>query len=238
MRVLFAEHRGPVAPRRLGNYPHPHLQIDERDTGIFDYQKDAPWATTAIRGKITGGEATIRLMADGRHVKAFVGEQRVANIPQVDLGRASKVWFVIADAREEHPMFVGPIRIAAGGADLYDALEAEGRVTTRGILFATASDRIRPESTPTLDEIGTMLAEHPELRLSIEGHTDADGDDDFNRELSERRADSVRRYLVERYGVDGGRLEAVGHGEARPVADNDTPVGKQQNRRVELVRIG
>jgi OOP family OmpA-OmpF porin len=48
----------------------------------------------------------------------------------------------------------------------------------------------------------------------------------------------VRRYLVERYGVDGGRLEAVGHGEARPVADNDTPVGKQQNRRVELVRIG
>jgi OOP family OmpA-OmpF porin len=83
-----------------------------------------------------------------------------------------------------------------------------------------------------------MLAEHPELRLSIEGHTDADGDDDFNRELSERRADSVRRYLVERYGVDGGRLEAVGHGEARPVADNDTPVGKQQNRRVELVRIG
>lgn len=237
MRVLFADSDRPVAPRALGNYTRPHLQIDERNTGIFDFQKDEPYATAPIQGKITGGEAMIRLMADGRHVKVFVGEQRVANIPQVDLGRASKVWFVIADAREEYPMFVGPIRIAAGGADLYDKLATEGRVTTHGILFATNSDRIRPESTPTLEEIGTMLQEHTDLRLRIEGHTDSDGEDAYNQDLSERRAASVKRFLVERYAVDEARLETAGLGESQPVADNGTPEGKQENRRVELVRL-
>lgn len=237
MRVLFAEYDRPIAPRALGGYPRPHLQIDERNTGIFDYQKDDPYAMAAIQGRITGGEAMIRLMADGQHVKVFVGEQRVANIPQVDLGRASKVWFVIADAREEHPMFVGPISIAAGGADLYDKLEAEGRVATHGILFATNSDRIRPESTPTVEEIGTMLQEHADLRLRIEGHTDSDGEDGYNQELSERRAASVKRLLVERYEVDEARLETAGFGETQPAADNGTLEGKQQNRRVELVRL-
>ncbi|MGH7540620.1 MAG: OmpA family protein [Gemmatimonadota bacterium] len=237
MRVLFAEYDRPVAPRALGGYQSPHLQIDERYTGIFDFQKDAPYATTPIRGKITGGEAMIRVMADGRHVKVFVGEQRVANVPQVDLGRAGKVYFVIADARPEYPMFVGPIRIAGGGADLYDKLEAEGRVATYGILFATNSDHIRPESTPTLAEIGTMLAEHPELRLRIEGHTDSDGEEAYNQDLSDRRATSVKRFLIETYGVEEARLETAGFGESQPVAGNDTPEGKQQNRRVELVRL-
>jgi outer membrane protein OmpA-like peptidoglycan-associated protein len=176
-------------------------------------------------------------MADGRHIKVFVGEQRVANVPQVDIGRATKVWFVIADAKEELPMFVGPIRIAGGGADLYDKLEADGRVTTHGILFATNSDRIRPESTPTLKEIGSMLEEHSDLRIRIEGHTDSDGDDAYNLELSERRAASVRAFLIDKHGIEEVRLEAAGFGESRPAAENKTAEGKQQNRRVELVRL-
>jgi len=237
MRVLFADFDHPVRPRGLGNYPLPHLQIDERYTGIFSFQRDAPSSTVPIRGRITGGEAMIRLMADGLHVKVFVGEQRVANIPQVDIGRSDRVWFVIADATDQNPMFVGPIRIAGGGADLYDKLEAEGRVATHGILFAVNSDRIRPESTPTLEEIGTMLQEHADLRLRIEGHTDSDGEDTHNQDLSERRAASVRQFLIDTYGVDEGRLESVGFGESQPAADNGTPEGKQQNRRVELVRI-
>lgn len=237
MRVLFADFEGVVRPRGLGNYPLPHLQIDERNTGIFSYRRDAPFAVAPIPGRITGGEAMIRLMADGSHVKVYVDEQRVANIPQVDLGRSDRVWFVIADATDRNPMFVGPIRIAGGGADLYDKLEAEGRVATYGILFAVDSDRIRPESTPTLDEIGAMLEEHPELRLRIEGHTDSDGEDAYNQDLSERRAASVRRFLIDNYGVDEGRLESVGFGETQPTADNATVEGKQENRRVELVRV-
>lgn len=83
-----------------------------------------------------------------------------------------------------------------------------------------------------------MLRDHPELRLAIEGHTDSDGEDGFNQDLSQRRAAAVRTYLASRLGIDGARLESAGFGEARPVGDNKTAEGKQQNRRVELVRLG
>ena len=82
-----------------------------------------------------------------------------------------------------------------------------------------------------------MLQEYPDLRLSIEGHTDSQGDESFNLDLSDRRAASVRRYLVEEFGIDPNRLSSRGLGETQPVASNDTPEGRQQNRRVELVRI-
>ena len=131
---------------------------------------------------------------------------------------------------------IGPVRIATGGRDLYESLTRDGRVATQGILFSTNSDVIRPESTPTLKEIGEMLRAHPELQLQIEGHTDSDGDDAYNLELSGRRAAAVRIYLVEAFGIDAGRLETSGFGESKPAADNATPEGRQQNRRVELVR--
>jgi outer membrane protein OmpA-like peptidoglycan-associated protein len=239
MRVLFNVPEGRrVAPRAMGWYQQVHLQIDERYTGLFSYNRAAPQALTPVKGKILNGPATIRIMADGRHVKVYVGEQRVANVPQVDLGRAPKVWFIIADAREQDPMYVGALRIAAGGADLYDKIAAEGRVATRGILFDVDSDRIRPESTPTLEEIAGMLREHAELRLSIEGHTDNTGEDAHNLDLSGRRARAVRALLIEQYRIEGSRLEATGVGEAKPVDTNDTPEGRQNNRRVELVRLG
>lgn len=238
MHVLFNVPEGRrVAPRAIGWYRQPMLQIDERHTGIFSYDQSVPRALSAIKGKILNGPATIRLMADGRHVKVYVGERRVSNVPQLDLGRANRIWFTVADATEKNPMYVGPIRVAAGGADLYDKLEAEGRVVTQGILFDVDSDRIRPESTPTLTEIGTMLQAHPDLRISIEGHTDSTGDDAHNQNLSDRRARSVRAYLMERYGVAENRLEAKGLGETEPASTNDTPEGRQTNRRVELVKL-
>jgi OmpA-OmpF porin, OOP family len=120
---------------------------------------------------------------------------------------------------------------------MYDRLMAEGRVATRGILFDTGSDRLRPESTPTLNEIGEMLRQNPDLRLRIEGHTDSAGGAEANQQLSERRAASVRQHLVERFGIDTSRLESVGIGQDNPVDSNDTPEGRQNNRRVELVRL-
>jgi outer membrane protein OmpA-like peptidoglycan-associated protein len=239
MRVLFSDppEGRVVQPRGVGWYAPAHLLIDERNTGLQDFQQDGPFAMSQITGRITGGIAEIRLMADGQYVKVYVGEKRVANVPQVDIGRANKIWFVVADATDELPMFVGPIRVAGGGADLYDKLAEEGRVTTRGILFAIDSDKIRPESTPTLEEIGKMLTDHLDLEISIEGHTDNTGDDKHNKDLSQRRAKSVRQFLIETYGIEGKRLESKGFGASNPVDTNDTPEGRQNNRRVELVRL-
>jgi len=185
---------------------------------------------------VEDGVATIRIMADGEHMKMYLGENRVANVPNAVFPRSDSLFMAVGSASEKMPILIGPIRIAGGGRDLYDRLARDGRVATQGILFASGSARIRPESTPTLEEIGTMLEEHPDLRLSIEGHTDSDGEEGFNQDLSERRAAAVKEYLVAHHGIEAERLETVGFGESKPVAENTTPEGKQQNRRVELVR--
>lgn len=183
------------------------------------------------------GVASLRVMVDGEYMKVYIGERRIANAPNAVFPRSDILYLAVSSASQRSPILIGPIRVAGGGRDLYDRLERDGRVATQGIVFATNSDRIRPESTPTLEEIGMMLEEHPELRLSIEGHTDADGEADHNQDLSERRAASVAQFLVERYGVDETRLETAGFGASQPVADNASPEGKQQNRRVELVKL-
>ena len=81
-----------------------------------------------------------------------------------------------------------------------------------------------------------MLTEHGDLKLVIEGHTDNVGNAAANRTLSEQRAAAVKAYLVAQHGIDAARLETAGHGDAKPAAPNTTHEGRQQNRRVELVK--
>jgi large repetitive protein len=102
------------------------------------------------------------------------------------------------------------------------------------IYFAYDSDRILPRSYELLDQVAAIILEHTEIPgIFIEGHTDADGSDEYNRDLSDRRAKSVRAYLVDK-GVPAERLQAKGFGESQPIADNATEEGKAQNRRVEF----
>jgi outer membrane protein OmpA-like peptidoglycan-associated protein len=207
--------------------------------GIRPLKGQGPEVLTPRRTGATGVTmVTVRILADGDYMKVYLNDHRVANAPNAVFPRTDTLVFTVGSAAETRPILIGPMRVAAGGLDLYDALARDGRVSTQGILFAVNSDQIRPESTPTLKAIGAMLNEHAELRLSIEGHTDSDGDEASNLSLSERRAAAVKTFIVSTYSVDGGRLTTEGLGESRPVADNSTPEGKQQNRRVELVRQG
>ena len=185
------------------------------------------------------GVINCRYMISGNYVKVYANEMRVANVPNADIYRSDKLSFMVLPHEDvEVATLIGEIRVAEGGKKfLYEELTAKGRVATQGILFDTNSDRICPESTPTLKEMGAMLEDHPELRLLIEGHTDNVGDESFNLQLSEKRAASVKNFLVETYGIDESRLETKGYGETKPVVTNDTPEGRQNNRRVELVKL-
>lgn len=190
-------------------------------------------ATEAPDGK--SRVVRFRIMADGKYVKAFVNERRVANVPNANLGRSKVVWLGMGSS-DDLPTMIGNVRIAAGGRDLYDALSEQGRVAVQGIFFDTGSDRLRPESTPTLTQIGEMLKAHGDLRLGIEGHTDNVGKSEANRVLSQKRAAAVKKHLVDTFGIAADRLTTEGFGDAKPAASNDTPEGRQQNRRVELVK--
>jgi OmpA-OmpF porin, OOP family len=117
------------------------------------------------------------------------------------------------------------------------ALDTTGKVVLHGINFDTGKATIKPDSKPLLDEVGKLLNDNKDLKLSIEGHTDNVGTKDANQKLSEARAKAVKDFLVANYKVDGARLAAKGFGDTKPVADNATDDGKAKNRRVELVKI-
>ena len=110
-------------------------------------------------------------------------------------------------------------------------------VNMSDVLFDTASSTLKPGAREKLAKISGILLAHPGLTLQIEGHTDSVGTEEYNQQLSERRSDSVRDFLAEQ-GVPASSMTAKGFGKTQPVASNDTPEGRQRNRRVELVVSG
>jgi outer membrane protein OmpA-like peptidoglycan-associated protein len=110
-------------------------------------------------------------------------------------------------------------------------------VNMSDVLFDTGSYTLKPGAREKLAKISGIVLAHPGLNLQIEGHTDSVGTDEFNQQLSERRADSVRDFLAEQ-GVPASSITAHGFGKTQPVASNDTAEGRQRNRRVELVVNG
>jgi OmpA-OmpF porin, OOP family len=120
-------------------------------------------------------------------------------------------------------------------SDLRAKKTDRGMVLTLGdVLFDTGMATLKPGAYNTLDRLATVLKESPDRKVMIEGHTDSVGGDDYNRQLSERRAAAVQTALLER-GVASNQITAVGKGETFPVASNDNAAGRQQNRRVEMV---
>lgn len=121
------------------------------------------------------------------------------------------------------------------------ALQADTKQTPRGtvvtlgdVLFPTDQSVLQPGAQRNLVPLAQFLKEYPERQVVIEGHTDAVGDANYNEQLSERRADAVKTFLITQ-GVDPNRVQARGLGENFPVASNDTSSGRQQNRRVDIV---
>jgi len=138
---------------------------------------------------------------------------------------------------EDGAAMVTNIRIAVGAPDTRNKLITEGRLVTYGIYFDVNKDVVKPESYATLKEIAGALTDNPGVRVKIIGHTDSDGADAANLDLSKRRADSVKAELAKTFSIDASRIETEGLGESKPVAPNDTQVNKALNRRVEFVKL-
>lgn len=120
-------------------------------------------------------------------------------------------------------------------ADLQAKQTDRGMVLTLGdVLFDTAKSTLKPGADSVMDRVAAFMTKNADTKVMIEGHTDSRGSDEYNQELSKRRAEAVRDALASR-GIQRDRVEAVGKGEGFPVASNDDAAGRQQNRRVEIV---
>jgi len=154
----------------------------------------------------------------------------------------SERWFQIGFMNGGYNIIFDIIEVAAmqqkveiSAAEMLSALNKDGFVALNGILFDTGKDTIKPESEPLLAEIATLMKSNRGLKISIEGHTDNVGQPKANKQLSEKRAESVKKWLVKN-GIEAGRVSTKGWGDTKPVADNRTEEGRSKNRRVELVK--
>jgi outer membrane protein OmpA-like peptidoglycan-associated protein len=177
------------------------------------------------------------------HISVWVQKSRVRLYQNenkiIDLPKAFPLASVKMDRIrfEENAALITNVRIAVGAPDMRSKLITEGKLVSYGILFDVNSAKLKPESYGSIKAIADVLKENPDVRVKIVGHTDSDGADASNLDLSKRRAASVKNELTKSFGIDAARMETDGKGEAEPVAENNSVTNKAKNRRVEFIKL-
>lgn len=137
--------------------------------------------------------------------------------------------------RRSYP-YVTNIKVTTASPDMRSKLLTEGKIISYGIYFDSGKDVVKSESRGSLNEIANVLKENPDVRIKIVGHTDSDGDDASNMDLSKRRAANVKNYLVKEFGIGAERISTDGMGETQPLVPNSSVENKAKNRRVEFIK--
>ncbi len=177
----------------------------------------------------------ISVAANKQRLRVWVNEEKEIDIPRLapNYKMLNYVKFVPKGFKDEtEDIFISNIRLAEAGEDIRSQLEKNGKYTTNGILFASNSSTILPESAGIIKELAVVLQSNAKMKIKITGHTDSDGSTESNLTLSKQRATAVKEALTSKYSISSERLMTDGKGESEPVADNGTPLGKAQNRRV------
>jgi len=164
-----------------------------------------------------------------RALKYYVNGVRILSIPGMKQPVSLWLW-----ADNGHT-YIRNIRIAKGAVPLYDRMAAGGKIVTYGITFDVGKATVKPESMTEIMRFVALMKENPDLKFSVEGHTDNTGSAAANQTLSEARSQAVVEKLMEN-GIARDRLTAAGKGQSAPIADNTTDEGRAQNRRVEFVK--
>ena len=213
---------------------------------LYDFGESVNYSLRKPDGsRVDGGQKTNHLVTlnswnhiafsfNKRAFKAYINGTRVANVPNV----VQPNWFLIQRHSYDHHTrcYIKNIRIAKGAVPLYDRMMSDGKFITYGITFDVGKATIKPESMGEINRIVQLMTENPDLKFSVEGHTDSTGNAASNQTLSEQRSQAIVAKLVE-LGIARDRLTAVGKGQNSPIADNSTDEGRAKNRRVEFVKM-
>ena len=212
------------------------------ERAAYDGRDDVHWYWETSRGD-SNGEYDIALPAnEWNHVaisfnkrawKVYFNGIRVVNVPNV---LAPPGWLLFQLTNGNGDTYITNLRIAKGAVPLYDRMMSDGKFVTYGITFDVGKATIKPESMGEINRIVQLMTENPDLKFSVEGHTDSTGNPASNQTLSEQRSQAIVAKLVE-LGIAKDRLTAVGKGQNSPIADNSTDEGRAKNRRVEFVKI-
>ncbi|MGV3510199.1 MAG: OmpA family protein [Sphingobacteriaceae bacterium] len=185
------------------------------------------------------GTSKVSITVNKNRFRLWLNQNKLVDIPSLVPTATKALKFKLEGFNEDFKqasISLSNLRIAESGIDLRSKLINEGRVSTNAILFDTGSDRLKPESYAVIEQIAGALNQETAMKITIIGHTDADGDAATNLDLSKRRAAAVKTALNSRFAIDQSRLLTDGKGESKPVDNNATAQGKANNRRVEFVK--
>jgi len=207
------------------------IDISYHSIHCSDFGSDYPTKQDDKKGKWTH----VSIAYTKGKLKAYFDNVRLLNIPRLGFepsGFSLECYW----AQNNRLYYVKNVRIAKGGVKYYDRFLSEGKIVVNGIRFDIGKATLRPESMGPINEIYDLMKKHKDVKFSVEGHTDSDGQNALNRALSEDRAKTVMNKLVD-MGIQKSRLKAKGWGESKPIDNNSTPEGKANNRRVEFVKF-
>lgn len=223
---------------------HPGSQAAAANKGHGEYilrtssgMKKDIFSAESFSDKEEARLAKISIWRQKKRVRLYVNENKVLDLTSIlppDMIVNTLAWSAYRYYNDDK-YFIGNIRIAKSLPDSRNDMMQTGKYSTTGILFDVNSAQIKPESYGILKEIAGHLKLAEGGKITIIGHTDSDGDDAKNLELSKKRAEAVKKSLVNDFGISSSWIETEGKGESEPVAPNDTPQNKAKNRRVEFV---
>ena len=239
--TLYQEN--PENPKEVNSDLYPGLRglhispmKDGWETKGYDTDKDWLTGQGSKAPVVTGEPNHVIVWIQKRRVRIYHQGQKVIDVP-TNIYAETKFNKLLFSGWDRHSApFVTNIKITTASPDTRSKLITEGKLVTYGITFDVNKADIKPESYGTLKSIADVLTENPGVKVKITGHTDSDGDDARNLDLSKRRAESVKNELNAKFGIDASRLTTEGAGETKPVAPNDTPENKAKNRRVEFLK--
>ncbi|WGK65418.1 OmpA family protein [Croceiramulus getboli] len=207
------------------------IQVYGKNTGINNTVK------VDVRDAVLN-QPHLAIAVNKERLRFWVNDEKYIDIPKFlpPQGLKTLKISVLGTKTGKEQVLISNLKIAQGGQDLRRTLLNTGKVSTNGILFASGSAVIQPQSYGILRQISQVLKQDESMHLTIIGHTDSDGEDAANLTLSRKRAQAVKQALIDTYQVEGDRLETDGKGESDPVTANSTADGKAQNRRVEFIK--
>ena len=214
--------------QRSGN--NNELTIYVNGLRIDKSENNYPGKSRGNRDEI-GGWRHISVAFTKGKLKVYMDDTRLINIPHYEANPTGIS--LVGTAKDS---YIKNIRIAKGGVKYYDRLLQDGKIIVNGIRFDTGKATIKPESMGAINKIYKLMQKQADLNFSVEGHTDADGDNTSNMSLSKGRGKSVMQQLIT-MGIAANRLKSTGFGESKPLDNNSTAEGKANNRRVEFVKF-
>ena len=173
-----------------------------------------------------------------QRMRVYFDKEKVFDVPRAfEKGvQINTARFFSSISEPDTNFFISNLRYAVGKPDMRSKLITEGKLVTYGITFDVNSSLIKPSSYGTLKQIASILKEYPDIQVTIVGHTDADGSEEANLVLSEKRASAVKLALIHDFSVSTGQLSSKGKGETELIETGNSPESKAKNRRVEFIK--